>query len=92
VGTRRSRGGSATVSGLLAEEHPLALSDGDLRPARLCSKLVHADGFLFNLDTIRLKSHSDLYGRLELLLRGSAKRCLLDKSFGEFFLMLLKLT
>jgi hypothetical protein len=80
------------VSGLVAEPHPLALGDGDRRLAyRFGSKLVHADGFLFHLDTILPNSHQrDLYGKLELLFRGSAKRCLLDKSFGDLCRMRLK--
>jgi hypothetical protein len=71
----------------LAEEFQIGLSDDDLRTAyRLRSKLVHAEGFLFNLETILPKSqHSDLYGRLELLLRSAVKRCLLDENFGNFF-------
>jgi hypothetical protein len=50
----------------LAEEFHIGLSDDDLRTAyRLRSKLVHAEGFLFNLEIILPKSqHSDLYGRL----------------------------
>lgn len=71
----------------LAEEFQIGLSDDDLLTSyRLRSKLVHAEGFLFDLETILPKSqHSDLYGRLELLLRSAVKRCLLDESFGNFF-------
>lgn len=72
---------------LLADEFQIGLSDDDLDNAwRLRSKLVHAESFLYGLDSILPQSlHSDLYERLELLLRVTTRRCLLDQAFGDFF-------
>jgi hypothetical protein len=71
----------------LAEEFHVNLKDADLRVAyKLRSKLVHAESFLSGMHNILPKSeHSPLYERLELLLRETVKRCLLDETFGNFF-------
>jgi hypothetical protein len=71
----------------LAEEFQIGLSDDDLKTAyKLRSKLVHAEGFLFDFKTVLPKDkHNDLYGRLELLLRMAIRRCLLDDNFGNSF-------
>ena len=72
---------------LLADEFGLQLSDDEISKAwKLRSKLVHAEGFLHNLETILPKSeHSDLYEKMEGLLRMAVRRCLLDASFGDCF-------
>jgi hypothetical protein len=71
----------------LADEFNIHLTDDELRSAyKLRSRLVHAQSFLFGLDKILPQSkHSDLYQRLESLLRETIKRCLLDDKFGDFF-------
>jgi hypothetical protein len=52
----------------------------------LRSKLVHAEGFLYDYQTMLPQDeHNDLYGRLESLLRLTIKRCLLDEKFGNLF-------
>jgi hypothetical protein len=72
---------------LLADEFGLQLSGDEISKAwKLRSKLVHADGFLHNLETILPKSeHSGLYEKMEGLLRMAVRRCLLDTSFGDCF-------
>jgi hypothetical protein len=72
---------------LLADEFGLQLSDDEISKAwKLRSKLVHAEGFLHNLETILPKSeHSDLYEKMESLLRMAVRRCLLDARFGDCF-------
>jgi hypothetical protein len=71
----------------LSEEFKIVLSDDDLsRAYKLRSKLVHAESFLHGLDTILPKSqHSELYEKLESLLRMTLRRCLLEQTFGDFF-------
>jgi hypothetical protein len=71
----------------LAAGLKIDLNDDDLKLAyKLRSKLVHAESFLFNLETILPKSeHSVLYQKLEALLRMTIRRCLLDEGFGSFF-------
>lgn len=71
----------------LADELNVPLSDGDLRNAyALRSKLVHAQSFLSDLESVLPKSqHSALYEKLESLLRNTVLRCLLDDKFGNFF-------
>jgi len=72
---------------LLADEFGLQLSGDEISKAwKLRSKLVHAEGFLHNLETILPKrEHSDLYEKMEGLLRMAVRRCLLDASFGDCF-------
>jgi len=71
----------------LADELNVPLSDGDLRNAyALRSKLVHAQSFLSDLESVLPKSqHSALYEKRESLLRNTVLRCLLDDKFGNFF-------
>ena len=71
----------------LADEFQVDLTDQELRHAyRLRSKLVHAETFLYGLETVPANSeHSNLYEKLELLLRATIRRCLLDEGFGNFF-------
>lgn len=72
---------------LLAAELQIDLSDADLENAwDLRSKLVHAEGFLSQLDTILPQSeHSPLYQKLESILRETVRRCLLDQEFEDSF-------
>ena len=72
---------------LLADELGLQLSGDEISKAwKLRSKLVHAEGFLHNLETILPKrEHSDLYEKMESLLRMAVRRCLLDARFGDCF-------
>jgi len=71
----------------LAAEFQIGFTDDDLRASyKLRSKLVHAESFLFGLETILPKSqHNDLYQKLEALLRMTLRRCLLEENFGSFF-------
>jgi hypothetical protein len=71
----------------LATEFGIDLTDADLRRAyKLRSKLVHGESFLHGLGTILPESqHSQLYMRLESLLRDTVRRCLLDENFGRLF-------
>jgi hypothetical protein len=71
----------------LAQEFKVDLSDDDLWAAyKLRSKLVHAEGFLHDLEAILPKGqHEGLYMKLESVLREVIKRCLLDEKFGDFF-------
>ena len=71
----------------LADEFGVALIDDDLSRAwDLRSKMVHAESFLYGLETILPKSqHNDLYEKLEGLLRMTVKRCFLDGEFGDYF-------
>jgi hypothetical protein len=71
----------------LADESQIGLSTDDLTIAyKLRSKLVHAEGFLSQLQTIlRESEHSALYGKLESVLRETVLRCFLDEKFGDFF-------
>ena len=63
------------------------LTDEQLHSAyALRSKLVHAEGFLFSLETIMLKSDQlDLYDKLEALLRATVLKCLQEEDFGNNF-------
>jgi hypothetical protein len=72
----------------LAIEFNVDLSDGELKQAwKLRSKLLHAEGFLHGLhSTLPRSEHSDLYDKLEVLLRVTVKHCLLDEGFGDIFL------
>ena len=71
----------------LAAEFKLSFTEDELRKAyKLRSKLVHAEGFLVGLDYVAPQiQRDDLYERLELLLRLTLKRCLLDEPFGDTF-------
>jgi hypothetical protein len=65
----------------------VGISDRDLKIAyKLRSKIVHAEEFLAGLQKILPQTkHSDLYLRLESLLRKTIERSLLDKTFGDSF-------
>lgn len=71
----------------LAKECGVSLSDSEAESAwKLRSKLVHAEAFLYGLDTVLPASkHLDLYEKLETVLRDTVRRCLLDESFGDRF-------
>jgi hypothetical protein len=71
----------------LADEFKINLTNDELNDAyTLRSKLVHAQNFLFDLETILPKSkHTALYGKLESLLRQTLLRCFLDENFGHLF-------
>jgi hypothetical protein len=71
----------------LAVQFSIDLSEDELRGAyKLRSKLLHAEGFLADLQTVLPKSqHSLLYEKLELLLRATVRHCLLDQTFGDCF-------
>lgn len=71
----------------LAKACGIAFSDTEVDSAwKLRSKLVHAEAFLYGLDTILpATEHLDLYERLETILRDTVRRCLLDESFGNRF-------
>jgi hypothetical protein len=73
--------------GRLATEFKVPLTEKELgRAYDLRSKLVHAESFLFALDSILPKTqHSALYGKLELLLRLTIRSCLLDDTFAAHF-------
>ena len=71
----------------LGREFDMKFEEGELRDAYvLRSKVVHAAAFLYSLETVLPKNQqSDLYVRLEALLRATLKRCLLEEEFGDFF-------
>jgi hypothetical protein len=71
----------------LAKACGVALSDTEADGVwKLRSKLVHAEAFLYGLDTVLPASeHLDLYEKLEAVLRAAVRQCLLDKSFGDRF-------
>jgi hypothetical protein len=73
--------------GQLSGELGIPLTDDELNKAyTLRSELVHAQNFLFDLETVLPKTqHSLLYGKLEMLLRLTLSRCLLDGGFGDHF-------
>jgi hypothetical protein len=53
---------------------------------KMRSKLVHAERFLFGLDSVLPRAdHSPLYEKLELLLRSAVRTALLDENFGNSF-------
>lgn len=70
-----------------SRELGVAVTDGDLSSAYdLRSKVAHGDGFLSNWGTILPETeHRCLYEKLESVLRGTVRTCLLDESFGNFF-------
>jgi hypothetical protein len=71
----------------LAQEFRVALTDPDLSRAwDLRSKIVHAESFLSNLQTILPSTqHRGLYEKLESVLRKTVYRCLMDESYGDCF-------
>ena len=71
----------------LAVKFDIHLTDDDLcRAYKLRSKLVHAESVLLGLDNILpTGQHNALYQKLEVLLRRTIRRCLLDENFGSFF-------
>jgi hypothetical protein len=71
----------------LAKACGVALSDTEMDSAwTLRSKLVHAEAFLYGLDTVLpATEHLDLYEKLETVLRNTVRQCLLDESFGDRF-------
>lgn len=73
--------------GQLAGEFRVDLTDDDLRLAwTLRSKLVHAETFLYGLESrLPRSAQSELYEKLESLLRITIRRCLLDDEFGSYF-------
>ena len=73
--------------GKLATEFGAALSEAELTHAyTLRSKLAHAQGFLFDLHAVLPPDkHRALYDKLELLLRATVKKCLLDDAFAQNF-------
>ena len=73
--------------GRLAAEFNVQLTERELgRAYALRSKLVHAENFLFGLDSILPKvQHNALYAKLEALLRLTIKKCLLDDTFAAHF-------
>jgi len=72
---------------LLANDFSISFSDDELNAAyTLRSQLLHAQSFLFDLQTVLPQSeHSVLYEKLETLLQQTLLRCLLDDSFGDRF-------
>jgi hypothetical protein len=71
----------------LATACGVSLAEAEVEKAwKLRSKLVHAEAFLYGLDTILPGSeHNDLYEKLEAVLRATVLRSLLDESFGNRF-------
>jgi hypothetical protein len=71
----------------LAREFQIDFTETNLSHAwKLRSKLVHAEGFLHGLETILPNSQqTELYQRLEDLLRLTLRRSLLDEAFGNLF-------
>jgi hypothetical protein len=71
----------------LAVKFKIDLTVDDLQRAyTLRSKLVHAENFLFGLETVLPQTqHTDLYEKVESVLRATVRHCLLDESFGDFF-------
>ena len=71
----------------LANMFGIRLSDSELQTAySLRSKLIHGQDFLVGLGRILpTTQHSDLYERLERLLRETILRCLLDPTFYNHF-------
>lgn len=73
--------------GQIAAKLGLSASGDELRKAyKLRSKVAHGESFLSGLESVLPPDeHSDLYERLECLLRAAIKRCLLDEDFGRTF-------
>jgi hypothetical protein len=71
----------------LAVEFGSNLTTDEIRIAyQLRSKMVHAEGVLFDFSAILpIGQHDALYRKLEELLRLTLKRCLLDQTFADTF-------
>lgn len=71
----------------LANECSVPLSRGELEDAwKVRSKLTHSEGFLYDLGAIiPANQHDVIYEKLELVLRMTVRRCLLDEPFGDRF-------
>jgi hypothetical protein len=71
----------------LANYFSIPATRDDLQAAyEMRSKLVHAQSFLYGLDGILPRAkHDPLYETLELILRSTVSRALLDEGFGLFF-------
>ena len=87
IGERDSGGQFRCRAKLLADELQVNLSEDELERAwKLRSKLVHAEGFLYDLESVLPRNqHDPLYEKLEMLLRLVLRRSLLDENFGDFF-------
>jgi hypothetical protein len=71
----------------IADEFQVRITAGELNKAyTLRSKLVHGEKFLFSLETVLPKSQqSEIYEKLELILRKTICRCLEDEQFSNHF-------
>lgn len=71
----------------IAKSCGIDLSEAEAGKAwKLRSKLAHAEAFLYGLDTILPENeHTELYEKLETVLRSTVRQCLLDESFGDQF-------
>jgi hypothetical protein len=71
----------------LAREFGIDSTEKELKLAyKLRSKLVHAQSFLVGLGAILpTNEHTPLYEKLELILRSTVKRALLEPAFGDYF-------
>ena len=71
----------------IAEELQITLTANELNKAyTLRSKLVHGEKFLFGLETELPKDQqSELYEKLELVLRKTIRHCLEDEPFSDYF-------
>ncbi len=71
----------------LATASGIAFSEAEAKQAwKLRSKLAHAEAFLYGLDTVLpANEHTDLYEKLEMILRSTVLRCLQDEIFGDRF-------
>lgn len=71
----------------LAQECEVCLEECEAQAAwKLRSKLSHAEAFLSGLNFVLPQNeHTDLYEKLEAILRSTVRRCLMDESFGNRF-------
>jgi hypothetical protein len=71
----------------IARSCGIDLSQEEAKKAwKLRSKLAHAEAFLYGLDPILPgNEHTELYEKLETVLRSTVRQCLLDESFGDRF-------
>ena len=71
----------------IADELQVKIAVAELNNAyTLRSKLVHGETFLFGLETTLPKDQqSELYEKLELILRTTVRRCLDDEHFNDSF-------
>jgi hypothetical protein len=74
-------------TGCLAGQFGVALTKSELQDAyKLRSKMVHAEGFLYNFaDTLPVHHQPILYQELERLLRLTLKECFMDNAFCDRF-------